>query len=100
MQFFDLFNDLIALDIEQFWEEKPQIYDPENLLQQIIEKVKQMNDSRKKTNGAEEGKDKVNDVKAMEKAEEEERMLVGLIHLVVKILKNVDEAACEKLIKQ
>ena len=32
MQFFDLFNDLIALDIEQFWEEKPQIYDPENLL--------------------------------------------------------------------
>ena len=100
MQFFDLFNDLIALDIDQFWEEKPQIYDPENLLSQIIEKVKQMNESRKKANSTQEEREKVNDVKAMEKAEEEERMLVGLIHLVVKILKNVDEAVCEKLIKQ
>ena len=53
-----------------------------------------MNDSRKKSNSAEESKEKVNDVKAMETAEEEERMLVGLIHLVVKILKNVNEEVC------
>ena len=59
-----------------------------------------MNDTRKKSNSAEESKEKANDVKAMERAEEEERMLVGLIHLVVKILKNVNEEVCVQLITQ
>ena len=40
MQFFDLFNDLIALDTQYEFEEESQIYDPEDLVNQIIERVK------------------------------------------------------------
>ena len=41
-QFFELFNELIALnaDINEFEEEQNQIFDPVKLLTQIIEKIK------------------------------------------------------------
>ena len=114
-QFFDLFNELIALNAEYSWmiEDQSAIYDPEDMLRQIIAKIKATSEKKRqgkiKTHDGgdepmEETKEEVveelDELKVQEKAAEEERMLVGLISLTEKILRNVEAEVSAKIVEE
>ena len=103
-QFFELFNELIALNAEiNEFEDQSTIYDPMQLLTQIIEKIKEIQEegrTKKIKPVDEENLEEVDELKVIEKAADQERLLVGLINLTEKILRNVDEETSEKIIEQ
>ena len=85
-----------------------EIYDPEDLIRQIngkINAIQEANRAKKIAVVDEESKEakvkvkEVDELKILEKANEEERMLVGLISLIEKILRNVDAQVCDKIVE-
>ena len=100
LQFFALFNKLI--DLKAIRDElagnkgidTSNIYDPEDLLNQIIDKIKQQQVVKKEASTEE----NADEVKAMELAAEQERLLVGLISLTGKIIAKADKAVSDRII--
>ena len=72
------------------------------MLTQIIEKIKaiQKENSKKKKGVMEESKKEIDELKGFEKEVEQERLLVGLINLTEKILRNVDEETSAKIVEE
>lgn len=103
-QFFELFNELIDLKATRDSlagdgaANSAAIYDPEDLLNQIIDKIK----AQKKLQGAEqvEQETEEDEVKALELANEQERLLVGLITLTGKIIAKADKAVSDRIIQE
>jgi len=103
MQFFELFNELIAINADlNSDEDQGGIYDPKQLLTQIIEKIKEIQNENKakKNKMVEEETNAEHGNLKDEKASDQERLLVGLINLTEKILHNVDEATSQKIIEE
>ena len=103
MQFFELFNELIAINADlNANEDQGSIYDPKQLLTQIIEKIKeiQTENKAKKLKSVDEEATAEHDENKDEMAQDQERLLVGLINLTEKILHNVDEATSQKIIEE
>ena len=103
-QFFELFNRLIDLKarrddfLGQAADDSSEIYNPEDLLNQIIDKIKTQQKLQKEAgDGAAEGED---EVKALEEAAEQERLLVGLISLTGKIIAKADKAVSDRIITE
>jgi len=103
-QYFELFNELIdyvTLREALGGDSKSgdlSIYDPEKLLAQIIDEIK--NNKKKSAEQAlneEEGSD---EVKVAEMAAENDRLMVGLINLTGKIIKNAKKEVSDRIIEE
>ena len=103
-QFFEVFNKLIdqkALRDDLMGEaadNSNSIYNPEDLLNQIIDKIKAQQKLQKATEADAEGDEEADEVKAMELANEQERLLVGLITLTGKIITKADKTVSDRII--
>lgn len=103
-QFFKLFNRLIDLKssrddlLGESTEDSSAIYNPEELLNQTIDKIKQQ--QRDKIQQAAQDDHDVDEVKAMELAADQERLLVGLITLTGKIIAKADKAVSDRIIQE
>ena len=98
-QFFELFTRMI--DLKAYRDElmgsanadERAIYDPEDLLNQIIDKIKAQQKMKKEA--ADDGED---EVKAQELAAEQERLVTGLISLTGKIITKADKVVSDRII--
>jgi len=72
-------------------------YNPEELLNQTIDKIKQQ--QAQSTEGNNDG-DAGDEVEAMELEAEQERLLVGLISLAGKIIAKADKAVSDRIISE
>ena len=105
-QFFEVFNKLIdqkALRDDLMGEaadNSNSIYNPEDLLNQIIDKIKAQQKLQKATEADAEGDEEADEVKAMELANEQERLLVGLITLTGKIITKADKTVSDRIIQE
>ena len=101
-QFFELFNVLIDLKavrdniLGDVAANAAQIYDPEDLLSQIIDKIKQQQKMRQESSASADAGD--DEVKAMEQAAEQERLIVGLVTLTGKIIAKADKSVSDRII--
>ncbi len=73
------------------------IYDPEDLLNQTIDKIKQQQKLKQEQSQQE---DQGDEIKALEEAAEQERLLVGLVTLTGKIIAKADKAVSDKIISE
>ena len=100
MQFFELFNKLIDMKARRDFlsddkaEDMATIYDPEDLLNQIIDKIKQQQKLKKEAAA----NDGVDEVRELELAAEQERLLVGLITLTGKIIAKADKTVSDRIV--
>ena len=102
-QFFDLFNSLIDLkahrdSLDGVTSDASAIYNPEDLLSQIIDKIKAQQRQKQESASAGVEETEEDEVKAMEIAAEQERLLVGLITLTGKIIAKADKAVSDRII--
>lgn len=73
------------------------IYNPEDLLNQIIDKIKVQQKLKQEAAGGDEAGD---EVEAQELAAEQERLVTGLIVLTGKIITKADKAVSDKIIQE
>ena len=100
-QFFDLFTRLIDMkayrdELMGATEDSSSIYDPEDLLNQIIDKIKAQQ-KMKMEQAADANED---EVEAQELAAEQERLVTGLITLTGKIINKADKLVSDRIIQE
>lgn len=105
-QFFELFNELIDLKAHrdtlagEAAADSSAIYDPEDLLNQIIDKIKAQQKLKQEASAQQVEETEEDEVKALELAAEQERLLVGLITLTGKIIAKADKAVSDRIIQE
>ena len=107
-QFFELLNTLIDLNAELDAEaaaEVAKVYNPEQLLSQIIDKIRSIQEASRLAkiplaDGEEAQRSEVDELKMAESAQENEKMLIGLIKLTGKILQNVAAEASARIVEE
>ena len=104
-QFFELFNALIDLkamrdDLAgEAAADSSAIYNPEDLLSQIIDKIKAQQKIKQEAGSEQVEETEEDEVKALELAAEQERLLVGLITLTGKIIAKADKSVSDRIIQ-
>ena len=73
------------------------VYNPEDLLNQTIDKIKQHQKDKQQES---QGDDDMDEETAMEIAADQERMIVGLITLTGKIIAKADKAVSDRIIAE
>lgn len=76
------------------------IYNPEDLLNQIIDKIKAQQKLKQDAAANENDDQEQDEIKALELAAEQERLLVGLITLTGKIIAKADKAVSDRIIQE
>lgn len=96
-QFFDLFNELIDFYFVKvtLGTEESDLFDPEQLLSQIIDKIRA--DKAKVIH--EQFGGEIDETVIAEQAVEKERLMIGLVQLTGKIIAKVDKALSEKIVQ-
>lgn len=97
-QFFDLFNELIDYYFVKvtLGTEERDLFDPEQLLSQIIDKIR----ADKAKLPDDQIDSQIDETVLAEQAVEKERLMIGLVQLTGKIIAKVDKALSEKIVKE
>ena len=104
-QFFELFNKLIDLKAHRddllgdAADDSSAIYNPEELLNQIIDKIKAQQRLKQEA-ASNDAADDGDELQAIEVAKEQEKLLCGLITLTGKIIAKADAAVSDRIIQE
>ena len=97
-QFFDLFNELIDYYFVKvtLGSEESDLFDPEQLLSQIIDKIR----ADKAKISDEHIDNEIDETVLAEQAVEKERLMIGLVQLTGKIIAKVNKTLSEKIVQE